>query len=67
MYHCFGFVTQISMKLFFPVDDVVKNVRHFLGSVKRATGNEKDTDSDKKSKGPKTGKFPRRSFYRDIY
>ncbi|KAF7969856.1 hypothetical protein HWV62_25862 [Athelia sp. TMB] len=41
-------------KLFFPIDDVVKNVRHFLGSVKRATGNEKDTESDtKKSKGPK--------------
>jgi len=41
-------------KLFFPVEDVVKNVRHFLGSVKRATGNEKDTESEKKSKGPKT-------------
>lgn len=41
-------------KMFFPVDDVVKNVRHFLSSVKRATGNEKDTEPEKKSKGPKT-------------
>lgn len=47
-----------NFKMFFPVDDVVKNVRHFLGSVKRATGNEKDTESDtKKSKGPKAGKL----------
>lgn len=42
--------------MFFPIDDVIKNVRHFMGSVKRATGNEKDTESgDKKSKGPKAG------------
>lgn len=42
--------------MFFPADDVVKNIRHFLGSVKRATGNEKDTESETKSKGPKAGK-----------
>ena len=44
--------------MFFPVEDVVKNFRHFMGSVKRATGNEKDTESDaKKAKGTKTGEY----------
>lgn len=39
----------------FPIEDVVKNVRHFLVSVKKATGNMKD-DSDRsrpKTTGPK--------------
>ncbi|TFK41919.1 ribosomal protein L1-like protein [Crucibulum laeve] len=34
----------------FPVEDVVKNVRHFLASVKRVTGNTKDIEADRKSK-----------------
>lgn len=41
----------------FPIEDVVKNVRHFLVSVKKATGNMKD-DSDRsrpKTTGPKPG------------
>lgn len=45
-------------QIFFPIDDVVRNIRHFLGSVKRATGNEKDTEVDtKKTKGPKAGEL----------
>jgi large subunit ribosomal protein L1 len=43
------------LQLSFPVDDVIKNVRHFLGSVKRATGNERDMELENKSKGPKAG------------
>jgi large subunit ribosomal protein L1 len=42
--------------MFFPPDDVIKNIRYFLSAVKRATGNEKDTESEIKSKGPKAGK-----------
>ncbi|KAJ3512510.1 hypothetical protein NLJ89_g3477 [Agrocybe chaxingu] len=35
----------------FPVEDVVTNVRHFLASVKRATGNSKEADAaDRKLK-----------------
>ena len=37
-------------KIHFPVDDVVTNFRHFITSVKRATGNVKDPDAaDRKS------------------
>lgn len=36
-------------KLNFPVEDVIKNVRHFLLSVKKVTGTEKDATT----KGPK--------------
>ncbi|KAF8624209.1 hypothetical protein AX15_005975 [Amanita polypyramis BW_CC] len=32
-------------KLHFPVDDVVKNIRYFLSSVKRVTGNSKDEEN----------------------
>jgi len=38
-------------KLDYPVEDVVKNIRYFLGVVKRATGNQRDStaaSSDKK-------------------
>lgn len=38
-------------KMNFPVEDVVKNVRHFLSSVKRATGNQRDSTSEKSQKG----------------
>lgn len=34
----------------FPIEDVVRNVRHFLTSVRRVTGNSKDADSDRKGK-----------------
>ena len=42
----------------FPVTDVVKNVRYFLGVVKRATGNVRDplADSNKKETSQKPGK-----------
>jgi len=42
--------TPIAM-LNFPIEDVVKNVRHFLASVKKATGNTKDIENDRKGKG----------------
>jgi len=32
-------------KMHFPVDDVVRNIRHFMASVKRVTGNAKDEAS----------------------
>ncbi|KAI0068028.1 ribosomal protein L1 [Artomyces pyxidatus] len=37
-------------KLDFPIEDVVKNVRHFLGVVKRATGNQRDLSAQKNQK-----------------
>ena len=42
----------------FPVDDVVKNVRHFMSSVKRVTGNTKETEDSRrlKNSGAKPGK-----------
>lgn len=40
----------------FPMEDVVNNFRHFLLSVKRATGNSKESDNtDRKSGGAKPG------------
>ena len=36
----------------FPIEDIVKNVRQFVTSVKRATGNQKDPESDNKSSKP---------------
>ena len=62
--HCFTISHhKILHQMFFSVEDVVKNFRHFMESVKRATGNEKDTESDtKKGKGTKTGKFSSSSF-----
>lgn len=44
----------MSLKLHFPIDDVVKNVRHFMTSVKRVTGNQRDKE-DKKTAKP--GKY----------
>ncbi|KAI0323080.1 ribosomal protein L1-like protein [Amylostereum chailletii] len=38
-------------KLHFPIEDVVKNVRHFLSVVKRATGNARDPIAERKRKG----------------
>ncbi|KIL71606.1 hypothetical protein M378DRAFT_155201 [Amanita muscaria Koide BX008] len=32
-------------KMHFPIDDVLRNIRHFLSSVKRATGNTKEEES----------------------
>ena len=41
----------------FPVPDVVKNIRYFLGVVKRATGNIRDpqADGNKKETSQKPG------------
>jgi large subunit ribosomal protein L1 len=43
----------------FPVDDVVKNIRHFMSSVKRVTGNTKEAEDSRKLKnsGAKPGKL----------
>lgn len=43
----------------FPVIDVIKNVKYFLGVVKRATGNAHDpqAESNKKETGQKPGEF----------
>ena len=43
----------------FPVTDVIKNVKYFLGVVKRATGNARDpqAESNKKETSQKPGKF----------
>ncbi|KAA1471385.1 ribosomal protein L1 [Dentipellis sp. KUC8613] len=35
----------------FSIEDIVKNVRHFLSVVKRATGNQRDPAADKQNKG----------------
>lgn len=42
----------------FPVDDVMKNIRHFMSSVKRVTGNTKEAEDSRRSKnsGAKPGK-----------
>jgi len=40
----------------FPVEDVVKNVRHFISSVRKATGNTKEAQQSNKGKGsPRPG------------
>ena len=41
----------------FPVEDVVRNVRHFLGVVKAATGNMVDKNDRQAKGGPKPGTF----------
>lgn len=41
----------------FPVDDVVKNVRHFLGVIKAATGNTADKNDRQAKVGTKPGMF----------
>ncbi|KAH7922863.1 ribosomal protein L1 [Leucogyrophana mollusca] len=48
-----GTIRMAIGKIHFPVDDVVRNVRQFVSSVKRVTGNQKDTESDQKSKSVK--------------
>ncbi|KAJ8509164.1 hypothetical protein ONZ45_g8635 [Pleurotus djamor] len=48
-----GSIRTAIAKLHFPVDDVARNIRHFMTSVKRVTGNQKDKD-DKKSTKPVT-------------
>ncbi|KAF8640644.1 hypothetical protein AX17_000301 [Amanita inopinata Kibby_2008] len=37
-------------KMHFPVEDVVKNIRYFLTSVKRATGNARDGEDGRRAK-----------------
>ncbi|KAI0715087.1 ribosomal protein L1 [Earliella scabrosa] len=41
-----GTIRQPIAKMHFPVPDVVKNIRYFLGVVKRATGNIRDPQAD---------------------
>ncbi|KAH7915707.1 ribosomal protein L1 [Hygrophoropsis aurantiaca] len=49
-----GTIRMPIAKMHFPVEDVIKNVRMFVTSVKRVTGNQKDTEStDRKSKSVK--------------
>ncbi|EJF67106.1 ribosomal protein L1 [Dichomitus squalens] len=50
-----GTIRQPIAKMYFPVTDVVKNIRYFLGVVKRATGNVRDpqVDSNKKETSQK--------------
>lgn len=46
-------------KLHFPVQDVVQNIRHFLASVKKVTGNARDADARRtKGSGPRPGIYP---------
>lgn len=46
-------------QMHFAIEDVVKNVRHFMSSVKRATGNMKEAEDSRQSKnsGAKPGKL----------
>ena len=49
----------------FPVEDVVTNFRHFIISVKRATGNARDldaTDRKSNSSGARPGLYRPRPF-----
>ncbi|KAL0951797.1 hypothetical protein HGRIS_008464 [Hohenbuehelia grisea] len=48
----FGSIRTAIGKLHFPAGDVVRNVRHFMTSVKRVTGNQKDGD-EKRGKSTK--------------
>ena len=47
----FPFLSAISLllnlfnQMHFPVEDIVTNFRHFITSIKRATGNAKDPDA----------------------
>ncbi|KAI1794007.1 ribosomal protein L1 [Ganoderma leucocontextum] len=45
-----GTVRQSIAKMNFPVTDVIKNIRYFLGVVKRATGNARDPQADSSKK-----------------
>ncbi len=53
----------MSLKLHFPVDDVVKNVRHFMTSVKRVTGNQRDKEDKKTAKPGKYFTHPTLQIY----
>jgi len=48
-----GTIRAAIAKMYFPVEDVVKNVRHFVTAVKRATGNQKDPGEQKTGKSTK--------------
>ncbi|KAI0094501.1 ribosomal protein L1-like protein [Irpex rosettiformis] len=48
-----GTIRQPIAKMDFPVEDVENNFRYFLGLVKRATGNVRDTNSQPGKGGPK--------------
>ncbi|KAI0692973.1 ribosomal protein L1-like protein [Cytidiella melzeri] len=48
-----GTIRQPIAKMHFPVEDVEKNFRYFLGLVKRATGNVRDTTPQQGKAGPK--------------
>lgn len=46
---------SFTLQVNFPVEDVEKNFRYFLGLVKRATGNVRDTNPPPGKAGPKPG------------
>lgn len=41
----------------FPIEDVIRNARHFLTTVKKATGNLADKDVRQSKGGPKPGLY----------
>lgn len=51
----------------FPVEDVIRNARHFLTTVKKATGNLADKDDRHSKGGPKPGMCIRSTRYIDIH
>jgi large subunit ribosomal protein L1 len=40
----------------YPADDVVKNIRHFLSVIKKATGNQRAPDGKRPKDDTKPGK-----------
>lgn len=53
------FLSFYFIKLHFPVEDVVQNIRHFLASVKKVTGNTRDAEARRmKGSGPRPGIYP---------
>lgn len=52
----------------FPIEDVIRNARHFLTTVKKATGNLADKDVRQSKGGPKPGSYTNaESEYCEIY
>ena len=47
----------------FPIEDVEKNFRYFLGIVKRVTGNVRDATPQQGKAGPKPGAYTLRDRF----
>ena len=58
------FFFNLVNKMHFPLEDIVTNFRHFITSVKHATGNAKDPNADQKlnSGGARPGPHRSRFF-----